>query len=129
MEHEGEGAGASSVDDVHAAVDGLVLSVFEAVVGHEAVTAEETDEGREAVTAAKCQSIADKLAAAQSAVERLTGVRRTQAEQEAEILKLSEECKAARNRILQREAQLVQRRGEIDAAIKSLLSDKALGLT
>jgi len=56
------------------------------------------------------------------------GIDRTPQQQEEEILRLSEQCKATRERILQREAQLVQRRNDIDSQIKDLLSDSVLGL-
>ena len=127
MDVESSPAGAS-VDEVHTCVDGLVLSIFEAVLGHEAVTAETSAEGREIVTAAKCRAISEKYAAAQSAVDRLVGIDRTPQQQEEEILRLSEQCKATRERILQREAQLVQRRNDIDSQIKDLINDSVLGL-
>ena len=117
-----------SVDAVHSGVDALVLSIFEAVLGHEAVTAESDASARAALTAAKCQTIREKYGAALEAVEHLTGIDKSPQEQEEEILRLSSLCKAARQRILDREAELIRRREQIDSSLKNIFSNDRLGL-
>lgn len=117
-----------SVDDVHKEIDGFMLSVFEAVHGHEAVTAETSHESRIALSAAKCQAILDRYTNACTAIEGLVGITKTKQEQEEEIEQLSEQCRVVRERILEREAVLVQRREDIDVKLKELLNDDVLGI-
>ena len=126
---ENESSKPVGVDDVHRGVDALMLGVFEAVLGHEAVTAEPTADARAAATAAKCREIMEKYTAVHMAVNNLAGIDKTEDQQEEEILQLSQQCQAARRRILDRVDELKQRRDSIDASIMALLSDEKLGLT
>jgi hypothetical protein len=119
----------TSVDDVQARIDALMLSLFEAVRGHEAVTAETSVEARGAVSAQLQQTVADNYAATLRSVQNLVGLNRTSKEQEDEIASLAEQCEQVRQRILQREDKLVQRREDIDTQLKELLNDQVLGLS
>lgn len=119
----------ASVDDVHARIDALMLSLFEAVRGHEAVTAETSVEARGAVSEQLQQTVADNYAATLRSVQSLVGLNRTSKEQEDEIASLAEQCEQVRQRILQREDKLVQRREDIDTQLKKLLNDQVLGLS
>ena len=119
----------TSVDDVHARIDALMLSLFEAVRGHEAVTAETSVEARGAVSEQLQQTVADNYAATLRSVQSLVGLNRTSKEQEDEIASLAEQCEQVRQRILQREDKLVQRREDIDTQLKELLNDQVLGLS
>lgn len=113
----------ASVDDVHKEIDRLMLSIFEAVRGHEAPA-----DGPGGTTA-KCQEIVDRYNATLAAVDSLVGINRTKEEQEAEIRDLSEQCRLVRQRIMKHEDNLVAQRAAIDDKLKALFSDTQLGLT
>lgn len=119
----------SSVDDVHANVDALMLSIFEAVRGHEAATdATAGVEAQQAVAAVKCQDIVDKYNSTLAAIDDLVGIDSTKEQQEEEIRALSAQCRLARERIMQHEDQLAAKRNAIDGQLKALLNDDVLGL-
>jgi len=123
-----------TVDAVHDELDGLVLSVFEAIRGHEvavqqAAQAEGSGEEQLAIVRkGKALEVNRKHQSAKAAVESLLGIDTTQEQQEVELLQQSERIAQLRERILLSEGKLLQKKKSIDAALSSELSDDVLGL-
>lgn len=118
-----------SVDDVHDRLDSLMLSVFDAVLGHTAVSI--TPDGNtniDTLRAEKVQKIRSEYSIAVDGIENLVGIDRTEDEQQQILAQQSQDISALKEKIMLFEAQMLQKKREIDVALNSALSDQVLGL-
>ena len=125
---------AGTVDAVHDTLDSLVLSVFEAIRGHEAAVLQaglEEEGGEQALQAVrkeKAEEVHRKYVAAVQSVQSLAGLDTTPGQQEEELQQQSQRIQQLRERILTSEGKLLQKKNSIDAALSAELSDQVLGL-
>jgi hypothetical protein len=125
---------AGTVDAVHDTLDSLVLSVFEAIRGHEVAVLQaglEEEGGEQALQAVrkeKAEEVHRKYVAAVQSVQSLAGLDTTPSQQEEQLQQQSQRIQQLRERILTSEGKLLQKKNSIDAALSAELSDQVLGL-
>ena len=126
-----------TVDAVHDQLDALVLSVFEAIRGHEvAVKNAEKEEAvagqiKPALQRAHrdvAKEVRVQYNATMARIDELVGVERTKAQQEELLERQDQEIVQLRDRVVQAEKNLLSKRNAIDKQLQTLLSDDVLGL-
>eukprot|EP00428_Durinskia_dybowskii_P071351 CAMPEP_0170407522 /NCGR_PEP_ID=MMETSP0117_2-20130122/28292_1 /TAXON_ID=400756 /ORGANISM="Durinskia baltica, Strain CSIRO CS-38" /LENGTH=111 /DNA_ID=CAMNT_0010664775 /DNA_START=76 /DNA_END=411 /DNA_ORIENTATION=+ len=104
-----------SVDDIHDLIDSLELSVFEAMrkVANEGANVNDSADIVKEIYSSVC-----------SAVDNLSGINRTHAEQLAILQELSKKYEATRNSVLELEGKLLETKHEVDKRLESSCSKK-----
>jgi hypothetical protein len=127
-----------TVDAVHEHLDGLVLSVFEMVRGHDvAVDAAESEiskngQQKSALLNAQRTHALDvriKYNATMASIDALVGIERSQAQQEDILNEQTLRIGSLKQKIIEQEQTLIEKKKSIDLKLQQLLNDKELGLS
>lgn len=111
------------VDEVHDRIDSFVLSIFEAIRAHELLE----DPNAAALTGEKLKAVASTYKEANHAIDNMTGIKHSKADQEQRLMEQSEEILSLRKDILEKEEELISKKKKFDAVLVGALSDEALG--
>ena len=110
------------VDEVHDKIDAFMLSIFEAIRAHELLEDPEAPK----LTGEKLNMVASSYKEAIHAIDNMTGIRDTKADQEKRLLEQSKEAVLLRHSILSEESKLLQKKKAFDSKLQAAFSDEAL---
>ena len=114
------------VEEVHEKLDMFVLSIFEAVRGHEVAQLGEEKWKIEATE--KNTDIHKKYHDTIDSIDKLKGMNRTEEDQTRTLDDQSIRIAALKEKILQYENELITRKETIDLQLRTHLNDDVLGL-
>jgi hypothetical protein len=114
------------VEEVHEKLDMFVLSIFEAVRGHEVAQLGEEKWKIEATE--KNTDIHKKYHDSIDSIDKLKGMNRTEEDQTRTLDDQSIRIAALKEKILQYENELITRKETIDLQLRTHLNDDVLGL-
>lgn len=110
------------VDDVHDKIDAFMLSIFEAIRAHELLEDPEAPQ----LTGEKLNMVALSYNEAIHAIDNMTGIHDTKADQEKRLLEQSKEAALLRESILSEENKLLLKKKALDSDLQAAFSDEAL---
>ena len=110
------------VDEVHDRIDAFVLSIFEAIRAHELLENPEAPK----LTGEKLSTVASCYKEVIHAVDHITGIEDSKADQEKRIFEQSKEAALLRQSILAKEGELLDKKKAFDAQLLAAFNDEAL---
>jgi hypothetical protein len=108
----------TKIKDIHDCIDKMMLAVFEGARGHSAPSS----------SGERAQQMRESYEQSLEVIDRLLGVGRTKAEQEAQLAANETQLKLLRGEVLDLESKLRAVTDSIDVELESILSDEAIGL-
>jgi len=124
----------NTIEDVQDKVDKLVLTVFEAVIGHKALVLKQNNDNDNSHNHnndliehhSKC--IIEAYKEALNSIDNLPGIDKTPNQQEQELSLLSQQYTNTKNNVIQLENDLKQLHANINNELNELLDDEYISL-